>query len=103
MSVCDDAIGTAYVVTNQRYLADLELSKEVDQHPFTYLKGVGVVLALFFALYPAILIAQLLTNTVTESPGQIAVLLLLSVIAWAWIIRLYRAYRSVGLSMKASE
>ena len=56
-----------------------------------------MLLALFFALYPAILIFQLLTDTVTESIGQIAVLLILSVIAWVWIIRLYRAFRSVGL------
>ncbi|SEH58945.1 hypothetical protein SAMN05192561_1109 [Halopenitus malekzadehii] len=75
----------------------------MEQNLFTYLKGVGLVLALFFALYPAILIVQLLTNTVTESIVQITVLLVLSVIAWVWIIRLYRAYRSVGLTMKASE
>jgi len=75
----------------------------VEQDPFTYLKGIGLVLALFLALYPAVLIAQLLTNTVTESIGQILVLLTLSGIAWIWIVRLYRAYRSVGLTMKASE
>ncbi len=75
----------------------------MEQNLFTYLKGIGLVLALFFALYPAILTVQLLTNTVTESIGQITVLLVLSVIAWVWIIRLYRAYRSVGLAMKASE
>ncbi|MFD1685642.1 hypothetical protein [Halobellus litoreus] len=75
----------------------------MDQNLFTYLKGVGLVLALFLALYPAILIAQLLTNTVTESLGQITILLILSGIAWIWILRLYRAYRSVGLRMKASE
>jgi len=75
----------------------------VEQNPFVYLKGVGLVLALFLALYPAILAAQLLTDTVTESLGQILVLLLLSGIAWAWILRLYRAYRSVGLTMKPPE
>ena len=75
----------------------------MDQCLFTYLKGIGVVLALFFALYPAVLIAQLLTNTVTESVGQILILLSLSGIAWIWIIRLYRAYRSVGLTMEAAE
>jgi uncharacterized membrane protein YqjE len=75
----------------------------VEQSLFTYLKGIGLLLALFFALYPAILIFQLLTDTVTESIGQIAVLLILSVIAWVWIIRLYRAFRSVGLRMKGSE
>ena len=75
----------------------------MEQNPFIYLKGVGLVLALFFALYPVILIVQLLTNTVTESIVQILILLILSGIAWVWIIRLYRAYRSVGLRMKASE
>lgn len=91
------------MITDRKYLVDLKLSKKVEQNPFIYLKGIGLVLALFFALYPAILIVQLLTNTVTESIGQIAVLLVLSGIAWVWIIRLYRAYRSVGLTMKASE
>ncbi|WP_172861765.1 hypothetical protein [Halopenitus persicus] len=75
----------------------------MEQDPFTYLKGVGLVLALFFGLYPAILIVQLLTNTVTESVPQISVLLILSGIAWVWILRLYRAYRSVGLTMQASD
>ena len=75
----------------------------MDQGLFTYLKGIGLVLALFFALYPAVLTAQLLTNTVTESVGQILVLLSLSGVAWIWIIRLYRAYRSVGLTMEAAE
>lgn len=75
----------------------------MEQNVFTYLKGIAVVLALFFAVYPVLLIVQLLTNTVTESIVQITILLLLSVIAWAWIIRLYQAYRSVGLKMMASE
>ena len=75
----------------------------MEQNLFTYLKGTALVLALFLALYPAILVVQLLTNTVTESIVQILVLLILSGIAWAWIIRLYRAYRSVGLTMKASD
>jgi membrane protein DedA with SNARE-associated domain len=70
---------------------------------FTYVKGVGLVLALFFVLYPGILIVQVLTDTVTESSGQILVLLGLSFLAWVWIIRLYRAYASVGLTMKSSE
>jgi len=75
----------------------------VEQSPLTYLKGVGLILALFLALYPAILVVQLLTNTVTESISQILILLVLSGISWIWIVRLYRAYRSVGLTMKASE
>ena len=97
------AVSTGYAIIDRRYLIDLALSRKVEQSLFTYLKGMALVLTLFFALYPVILIVQLLTNTVTESIGQIAVLLILSVIAWVWIIRLYQAYRSVGLSMKASE
>ena len=88
---------------NRRYLSNLELSIEVQQGLFTYVKGIGLVLALFFALYPMFLVVQLLTGTVTESPVQILVLLGLSLIAWVWILRLYRTYRSVGLTMKASE
>lgn len=88
---------------NRRYLNKLELSIQVQQGLFTYVKGVGLLLALLFALYPAILIVQLLTDTVTESLVQILVLLGLSLIAWVWILRLYRAYRTVGLTMKASE
>jgi hypothetical protein len=84
-------------------LVEVESVEKVRRTPFTYLKGIGLVLVLFFALYPAILIVQLLTGTVTESIGQIVVLLILSGVAWAWIVRLYRAYRSVGLTMKASE
>jgi len=95
--------GTEYAIVDRRYLIEIEISTTVEQNPFTYLKGVGLVLALFLALYPAILIVQLLTNTVTESIVQILVLLALSSIAWFWIIRLYRAYRSVGLTMKSSE
>lgn len=75
----------------------------MQQGLFTYVKGVGLVLALFLALYPAILMVQLLTDTVTESLVQILILLGLSLIAWVWILRLYRAYASVGLTMKASE
>jgi len=70
---------------------------------FTYLKGIGLLLALFFVLYPVILIVQVLTDTVTESIGQIAILLVLSLFAWIWVIRLYRAYDSVDVPMKASE
>ncbi len=94
---------TEYTTIDRRYLVEIETSKTVEQYPVTCLKGVGLVLALFFALYPAILIVQLLTNTVTESTVQILVLLILSSIAWFWILRLYRAYRSVGLTMKPSE
>lgn len=75
----------------------------MEESLFTYLKGIGLVLALFFLFYPAILIVQILTGTVTESIGQIAVLLLLSLMAWSWIIWLYRAYKSVDVPMKASE
>lgn len=70
---------------------------------FTYMKGIGLLLAVFFVVYPAILIVQLLTGTVTESLGQITVLSLLSLVAWVWVIRQYRAYDSVDVPMKASE
>lgn len=74
----------------------------MEQSLFTYLKGLGVVVALFFVLYPAILIVQLLTGTVTESTLQITVLLILSGIAWIWLIRLYRAYDSVEVTMNGT-
>ncbi|WP_137284979.1 hypothetical protein [Halorussus salinisoli] len=73
------------------------------ESPFTYLKGIGLLLALFFVFYPVVLVLQLLTGTVTESIGQIAVLLVSSLIAWVWLIRLYRAYGSVDVTTKATE
>ena len=81
----------------------LELPLCVEQSLFTYLKGLGLVLALLFVLYPAILIVQVLTGRVTESMFQITVLLILSVISWIWVIRLYRAYGSVDVTVEASE
>ena len=90
-------------IIDRKYLLGIDEFKLVEQNLFTYLKGIGLVLAVFFGFYPGILIAQLLTNTVTESVSQILVLLGLSGVAWVWIIRLYRAYRSVGLCMTAAE
>lgn len=89
--------------SNRRYLIALELSRDLEQSLITYLKGLGLILALFFVLYPAILVVQLLSGTVTESMSQITVLLFLSLISWLWIIRLYRAYDAVDVAMDGTE
>jgi hypothetical protein len=62
----------------------------MEQTLFTYLKGVAFLVALILLLYPLILLFQMVTGTVTETLGQIVVLSLLSILAWAWVIRLYR-------------
>lgn len=69
----------------------------------TYLKGVAFLLALLLMVYPFVLVVQLLTGTLTESPVQVAVLLGLSLVAWAGVIRTYRNAEFVGVRMKASE
>ena len=75
----------------------------MDETVFTYLKGIAFLLAVFLLAYPVVLVVQLLTNTVTESVGQIVVLVVLSILAWAWVIRLYRNYDSDRVEMMASE
>lgn len=70
---------------------------------FTYLKGVAFLVALILLLYPLILLFQLVTGTVTESLGQIAVLSLSSILAWAWVVRLYRNTDLGEVKMKATE
>lgn len=70
---------------------------------FTPFKGLLFLLALVLMLYPGILLLQVITGTVTESLGQIALLLGLSGLAWLWIIRLYRNTEFPGVRMKASE
>lgn len=81
------------------YLPGLGLFGRVDGSLFTYVKGIGVLLALFFLLYPAVLGFQLLTGTVTETGGQIGVLSVLSLLAWASAIRMYREYDSEEMEM----
>jgi hypothetical protein len=75
----------------------------MEQTLFTYLKGVAFLVALILLLYPLILLFQLVTGTVTESLGQIVVLSLLSILAWAWVIRLYRNADLGRVKMKATE
>jgi membrane protein DedA with SNARE-associated domain len=75
----------------------------MEQSLFTYLKGIAFLVVLILLLYPFILLFQVLTGTVTESLGQIAVLLLLSLLAWAWVIRLYRTADLERVTMKAPE
>ena len=71
--------------------------------PFTYLKGVAFLLALLALVYPVVLVVQVLTGTLTESPIQVAVLLGLSLVSWAGVVRLYRNADFEGVRMKASE
>jgi membrane protein DedA with SNARE-associated domain len=75
----------------------------MEQTLFTYLKGVGFLVALILLLYPLILLFQVVTGTVTESLGQIAVLSVLSILAWAWVIRLYRNADLGRVQIKATE
>lgn len=70
---------------------------------FTYLKGIAFLVALVLLLYPVILLFQVFTGTVTESISQIAVLLTLSLLAWVWVIRLYRKAEVSGVKIKAAE
>ena len=53
--------------------------------------------------YPLILLYQVATGTVPNALGRAAVLALLSVLAWAWMIRLYRNADFGGLQAKATE
>lgn len=75
----------------------------MEKTVFTPLKGVALLVAVVLLCYPGVLLVQVLTGTVTESVVQIAVLLGLSALAWAWVIRLYRRAESVGVTMTASE
>lgn len=75
----------------------------MDETVFTYLKGVAFLLAVFFLCYPVVLVVQLLTGTVTESVGQIAVLLVLSALAWAWAIHLYQNAEFPPVGMTTSD
>jgi ABC-type dipeptide/oligopeptide/nickel transport system permease subunit len=75
----------------------------MEQTLFTYLKGVAFLVALILLLYPLILLFQMVTGTVTETLGQIVVLSLLSILAWAWVIRLYRNADLSEVKMKATE
>lgn len=75
----------------------------MEQSLFTYLKGVTFLVALLLLLYPLILLLQVVTGTVTASLGQIAVLSALSILAWAWVIRLYRNGDLGRVKMKATE
>ena len=75
----------------------------MERTSFTPLKGLTFLLALVLLLYPGVLLIQLLAGTLTESLGQIAILLTLSLIAWVWVIRQYRSAEFVGVKMRASE
>ena len=75
----------------------------MEQTLFTYLKGVAFLVALLLLLYPFILLFQMVTGTVTESLGQIAVLSILSILAWVWVIRLYRNADLGRVKIKATE
>jgi hypothetical protein len=75
----------------------------MEESLFTYLKGIAFLVVLFMLLYPLILLFQVLTGTVTESLGQIAGLSVLSLLAWAWVIRLYRTANLERVTMKPSE
>ena len=75
----------------------------MEQTLFTYLKGIAFLVALILLLYPFILLFQVFTGTVTESLSQIAVLSILSILAWAWVIRLYRNVDLGRVKMKATE
>lgn len=70
---------------------------------FTYLKGIALLVALLLLLYPLVLLFQVFTGTVTESLRQIAVLSILSLLAWAGVIRLYRNADLGRVKMKESE
>ncbi|WP_380675502.1 hypothetical protein [Salinigranum sp. GCM10025319] len=70
---------------------------------FTHLKGIAFLVTLLLLVYPLVLLVQVVTGTVTESPGQIAVLSILSLLAWGWVIRLYRNTDLGTVTMRASE
>lgn len=70
---------------------------------FTYGKGVVFFVALIMLFYPFILLFQVLTGTVTESLGQIAVLSLVSLLAWTWVIRYYRNADLGGSAIQATD
>lgn len=70
---------------------------------FTHLKGIALLVALLLLLYPLILLFQVFTGTVTESLSQIAVLSVLSLLAWAWVVRLYQNSDLGSVKMKEPE
>jgi membrane protein DedA with SNARE-associated domain len=70
---------------------------------FTHLKGVALLVVVILLVYPFILLVQVLTETVTESLAQIVVLSLFSLLAWVWVIRLYRNADLGELKMNATE
>ncbi len=70
---------------------------------WTPLKGIALLIAVFLAFYPVVLVVQLFTGTVTESIGQIAALLVLSLLTWAWLVRLYRNTEFGRVGMVESE
>lgn len=75
----------------------------MERSLLTYGKGIAFLVVLILLSYPFILLFQVLTGTVTESLGQIVVLSILSLLAWAGVIRLYRTADLGRVRMKASE
>lgn len=75
----------------------------MDETLFTPLKGIAFLVAVFLSFYPVVLVVQLFTGTVTESIGQIAVLLVLSLLTWVWIVRLYRNTEFARVEMTESD
>ena len=59
----------------------------MDETVFTPLKGITFLVAVFLLFYSFVLAVQLVTGTVTASIAQVAVLLALSLLAWAWMVR----------------
>jgi hypothetical protein len=90
-------------VPNQKTFARPGGGRAMEETLFTSLKAIAFLLALLLLLYPAVLVVQLLTGTLTESLAQVAVLSVLSLVAWVGVIRLYRNAEFEGVNMIASE
>lgn len=75
----------------------------MEQTLFTYLKGVGFLVALLLLFYPLILVFQLVTGTLGASLPQVGVLSVLSLLAWGWMIYIYQNANPGTLGIKAAE
>lgn len=75
----------------------------MEQTLFTYVKGVAFIVAVFLLLYPLVLLFQVFTGTVTESLAQIVALSVGSLLAWIWVIRLYRNADLSDVNLSATD
>lgn len=75
----------------------------MERTVFTYSKGAVLLVAVVLLFYPFVLLYQLATGTVPVAPSRVVVVALLSVLAWAWIVYLYRSGDLGGLKPNATE